>query len=68
MEIINLHKRCNKKGPQPKTAPKSFKSDETKKAPKLPKFIDDPSKKGQKPKKASRTATRLEKKLKRPHS
>ena len=31
MEIINLHKRCNKKVPQPKKAP--FKSDEPKKYP-----------------------------------
>ena len=68
MEIINLHKRCNKKAPQPKKAPKSFKSDEPKHAQKSPKFIDDPSEEGQKLKKASRTATKARKKLKRPHS
>ena len=68
MEIINLHKRCNKKVPQPKKAPKSFKSDESKHAQKSPKFIDDPREEGQKLKKASRTATYAGKKLKRPHS
>ena len=31
MEIINLHKRCDKKVPQPIKASKSFKSDEPKK-------------------------------------
>ena len=31
MEIINLHKRCNKKASQPKKAPKPFKSDKPKK-------------------------------------
>ena len=37
MEIINFHKRCNKKTrktPQPKKSPKSPKSDEPKKSPK----------------------------------
>ena len=31
MEIINLHKRCNKKSSQPIKAPKPFKSDKPKK-------------------------------------
>ena len=51
MEILNLHKRCNKKVPQPKKAP--FKSDEPKKAPKSPEFIDDRSQEEHKSKKAS---------------
>ena len=41
MEIVNLHKRCNKKASQPKKAPKPFKSDEPKKAPKSAEFIGD---------------------------
>ena len=49
MEIINLHKRCNKKVPQPKKAP--FKSDEPKKSPEPPEFIDDPRKEEQRSKK-----------------
>ena len=51
MEIINLHKRCNRKvrkTSQPKKAPKTPKSDDDKqkpkKAPNSPKFIE-PSKK-----------------------
>ena len=74
MKIISLHKRSNKKTPQPKKAPKSFKSDESKKAPISPEFIDDPSKEEQEPKKASmpsdgkNTATKAEKKIKRPRS
>ena len=66
MEIINLHKRCNKKAKkasQPKKASESPKSDEPEKASKSPKsdepkkvsgLTDDPSEEGQKPKKASR--------------
>ena len=50
MEIISLHERCNKKVSLPKKAP--FKSDEPKKAPKSPEFIDDPSKEEQTSKKA----------------
>ena len=53
MEIISLHKRCNKKASkvsQPKKATKSFKSDEPKKVSGL---IDHPSEEEQKPKKAS---------------
>ena len=69
MEIISLHKWSNKKTPQPKKAPKSFKSDEPKKAPISPEFIDDPSEEEQGPKKASRpsdgknTATKAGKKI-----
>ena len=74
MEIINIHKRCNKrvrKIPQPKKASKSPKSDEPKK---VSEPIDDPSEEEQKPKKASRpsdgkkVATKAVKKLKRLHS
>ena len=67
MEIINLHKRCDKKVPQPKKASKSFKSDEPKKAPKSPEFIDDPSEKEHKSKKADRkkVATDTGKKVKK---
>ena len=46
MEIINLHKRCNKRArkvPQPKKASKSFKSDEPKKVSESPK-LDEPKK------------------------
>ena len=69
MEIISLHKWSNKKTPQPKKAPNSFKSDEPKKAPISPEFIDDPSEEEQEPKKASRpsdgknTATKAGKKI-----
>ena len=69
MEIISLHKWSNKKTPQPKKAPKSFKSDEPKKAPISPEFTDDPSEEKQEPKKASRpsdgknTATKAGKKI-----
>ena len=66
MDIINLHKRCNKKVPQPKKA--LLKSDEPKKAPKPPEFIDDPCEEEQKSKKASRIITKAGKKLRRPHS
>ena len=68
MEIINLHKRCNKKAPQPKKA--LSKSDEPKKAPKSPEFIDDLSEEEQKPKKPmkKRQLQRQEKKLKIAHS
>ena len=51
MEIINLHKRCNKKAKkvsQPKKA--LSKSDEPKK---VSEPVDDPSQEEQKPKKAS---------------
>ena len=71
MEIINLHKRCNKKVPQPKKVLKSFKSDKPKKAPSSSGLIDDPSKEEQKPKKASgpsdgkKTATKADKKVKK---
>ena len=64
MEIINLHKRCKKKVPQPKKA--SSKSDELKKAPKSPEFIDDSSEKEQKCKKAD--GKKVATKLKRSHS
>ena len=70
MEIINLHKKCNKKArkvSQPKKASESSKSDETKN---VSGPIDDPSDEGQKPKKASsdgkKTAAKPGKKL--PHS
>ena len=70
MEIINLHKKCNKKArkvSQPKKASESSKLDEPKK---VSRPIDDPSEEGQKPKKASsdrkKTATKARKKL--PHS
>ena len=71
MEIINLHKRCNKKArkvPQPKKALKSSKSDEPKK---VPGPIDDPSQNEQRSKKASRssdgkkTTTKAGKKVKK---
>ena len=54
MEIINIHKRCNKrvrKISQPKKASKSPKSDEPKK---VSEPIDDPGEEEQKPKKVSR--------------
>ena len=70
MEIINLHKRCNKKArkvSQPKKASGSPRSDEPKKA---SGFVDDPSKEEQKPKKTDgkKNAKKSGKKLKRPHS
>ena len=68
MEIICLHKRCNKKArktSQPKKAPKSFKSDEPKKVPGSPGLIDDPSGDEQKPKKASKTTKKSGKKVKK---
>ena len=49
MEIINLHKRCNKKFPQPKKAP--FKSDGPKEAPKSLEYIDNLREEEQKSKK-----------------
>ena len=58
MEIINLHKRCNKKArkvSQPKKASGSPKSDEPKK---VSGPIDDSSEEGQKTKKASWSADR----------
>ena len=65
MEIISLHKRCNKKFSQPKKAP--FKSDEPKKAPKSPEFIDDPSEEEQTSKKADgkKITTKTGKKVKK---
>ena len=59
MEIINFHKRCNKKVrkvPELKKALKSFKSDEPKKVLGSPGLIDDPSEDEQRPKKASRSS------------
>ena len=62
MEIINLHKKCNKK---------ARKISQPEKVSGLPGLIDDPSKEGQKPKKASRpsdgkkTATKAGKKVKK---
>ena len=54
MEIINLHKRCNKQVPQPKKASKS------------PEFIDDQSKEEQKSKNTDgkKTAAKAGKKVK----
>ena len=73
MEIIGLHKRCNKKArktSQPKKARKSSKSDES-----MPEFADTGlDEDEQKPKNASRSgdgennATKAGKKLKRHHS
>ena len=68
MEIINLHKGCNKKAKkvsQPKKA--SPKSDEPKK---VSEPIGDPSEEGQKLKKADekKTTTKAGKKVKKPHS
>ena len=79
MEIINLHKKCNKKArkvSQPKKAPP--KSDEPKKASgstksdepkKVSGFIDDPSEEGQKSEKLSsdgeKTATKAGLKVKK---
>ena len=57
MEILNLHKRCNKKvkkAPQPKKVPKLFKSEKSKKVSGSPGLIDDPSEEEQKPNKVSR--------------
>ena len=57
MEILNLHKRCNKKSrkvAQPKKVPKFFKSEKPKKVPGSPGLIDDPSEEEQKPNKVSR--------------
>ena len=59
MEIISLHKRCNKKArkvSQPKKASGSPKSDEPKIASRSPGLIDDPREEGQKPKKASKSS------------
>ena len=65
MEIINLHKRCNKKVPQPKKA--LSKSDEPKKATKSPEFIDDRSEEWQNFKKShgKKVATQVGKKVKK---
>ena len=71
MEIVSLHKRCNKKArkvsqpkkasgspesDEPEKASESPKSDEPKKVSGSPGLIDDPSEEGQKPKKASRSS------------
>ena len=71
IEVVHLHKRCNKKArkvSQPKKSSESLKSNE----PKIVSgAIDDPSEKGQKSKKTSRssngkkTATKAGKKVKR---
>ena len=72
LEIISLHKRCNKKArkiSQSKNGP--FKSDEPKKLSGSPGPIDDPSEEEQGPKKASRpsdgkkAATKAGKKVKK---
>ena len=58
MEIINLHKKCNKrsrKASQPKKASVSPKPDEPKK--KVSGLIDDPSEEEKKPKKSDRKKT-----------
>ena len=74
MEIISLHKRCNKRArkvPQPKKVSESPKSDEPKKVSRSPGLIDNPSEEGQKTKKASgpsngkNTATKAGKKIKK---
>ena len=69
MEIIKLHKKCNKKDKKVLQSKAISKSDEPKK---LSEPIDDPSEEEQKPKKASsdgkKTATRAGKKLERTHS
>ena len=68
MEIINLHKRCNKKAKKVSQHKKASGSDEPKK---VPEPIDDSSEEGQRPKKASRlsdgkkTATKAGKKVKK---
>ena len=68
MEIINLHKRCNKKVPQPKKAP--FKSDGPKEAPKSLEYIDNLSEEEQKSKKKrwKKDCYKVRKKVKMPHS
>ena len=62
MEIIKLHKRCNKKArktPQPKKAPTSDEEEQKpKKASESPRLIDDPSEDKQKPRKVSRPSNR----------
>ena len=69
IEIISLHKSCNKKVSEPKKTP--FKSDEPKKVSGSPGLIDDPSGKEQEPKKVSRpcdgekVATKAGKKIKK---
>ena len=66
MEIINLHKRCNKKARKVSQSKALSKSDEPKK---VSGSINDPSKKEQKPKKASsdgrKTTTKAGKKVKK---
>ena len=68
MEIISLHKRCNKKFSQPKKAP--FKSDEPKKHQSHLNLLMIQAKKNRRLKKPmeKRSLQRQEKKLKRPHS
>ena len=54
IEIINLHKRCNKKARRTSQLRKALKSsDEPKKVPGSSGLIDDPSEEEQRPKKAS---------------
>ena len=69
MEIIKLHKKCNKKDRKVLQSKAISKSDEPKK---LSEPIDDPSEEEQKPKKASsdgkKTAIRAGKKLERTRS
>ena len=67
MEIINLHKKGNKKARKVSQKKASPRSDELKK---VSGRTDDPSKEEQKPKKsdAKKTTTKAEKKLKRSHS
>ena len=69
MEIIKLHKRCNKKArkvSQPEKESKSFKLDEPKK---VSGPTDDPIEEEKKPKKASsdgkKTTTKAKKKVKK---
>ena len=68
MEIVNLHKRCNKEVPRPKKA--SSNSDKPKKVIKSLEFLDDPSEGKQNSRAADgkRPLQRWEKKLKIPHS
>ena len=67
MKIINLHKRCNKKVPQPKKVSKSFKSDEPKKY-QSPLMIQARKNRGLKKSMQKMCLQKQEKKLKRPHN
>ena len=64
MEIVNLHKRCNKEVPRPKKA--SSNSDKPKKVIKSLEFLDDPSEGKQNSRTADgkKTATKMGKKVK----